>query len=457
MKKLKLVIAGAGEVGFHLIENLCKEDLQLLVIDTNGEILEKLQNDYDIKTDQASIIDSKFMNNSYLNDVDLFLAITNSDETNMIACKKASDAGVKNTICRIRQIDFNSSNSIFSLESLGINSIINPVSLVAEEIFHLVQAPNIVDRYAFIAQSVYFVGFKIRSFSKLVNKSIADLEPELKKHGFKIGVVQRNDMSSIPNQDLIIQKGDIVYFFCKVNQFQMLRSFLGYQEKGSKQMRIFINGGGHIGVRLAKKLEQANHKVKIIEKDLSRSYRISDRLSKSLVLNFDGTDVKQLIAEGIENADFFISVTDNEKINLTSCLIAEQHGVKRTICLVQQPEFISIIDQKTPISLAISPRVLTTRYLAQFIQGANIQSYFPLSNSHIAVLELKLTELTPCLSIPLKDLQLPDDVVIGVIQRADDVLLPTGEDILQTDDIILLILHKLDREKAMQFFQPFSF
>lgn len=457
MKKLKLVIAGAGEVGFHLIENLCKEDLQLLVIDTNGEVLEKLKHDYEIKTDQSNIIDSRFMNKSYLNDVDLFLAITNSDETNMIACKKASDAGVKNTICRIRQIDFSATNSEFSLESLGITSIINPVSLAAEELFHLVQAPNIVDRFAFIDQSVYFVGFKIRSFCKFVNKSIASLEPELKKYDFKIGVIQRNDMSSVPSQDLVIKEDDIVYFFCKVNQFQQLRTLLGYQKTSAKQMRVFINGGGHIGVRLAQKLEQANQKVKIIEKDLSRSFRISDQLSKSLVLNFDGTDVKQLIAEGIENADFFISVTDNEKINLTSCLIAEQQGVKRTICLVQQPEFLSIIDQNTPISLGVSPRVITTRYLAQFIQGTNIQSYFPLSNSHIAVLELKMTDLTPCLSIPIKDLQLPDDVIIGIIKRGDDILLPTGAEILQSSDIILLILHRLDRSKAMQFFQPFSF
>ena len=264
-------------------------------------------------------------------------------------------------------------------------------------------------------------------------------------------------MSSIPSQDMVIQEDDIVYFFCRVKHFQKLRNLLGYQKKNAKQMRIFVNGGGHIGVRLAKKLEQANHKVKIIEKDLTRSYRISDRLSKSLVLNFDGTDVKQLIAEGIENADFFISVTDNEKINLTACLIAEQQGVKRTICLVQQPEFISIIDQKTPISLGVSARVLTTRYLAQFIQGTNIQSYFPLSNSHIAVLELKMTDLTPCLSIPIRELQLPDDVVIGIIQRDDKIIFPTGEDILQTNDTILLILHRLDRTKAMQFFQPFSF
>ena len=454
---MKLVIAGAGEVGFHLIENLCKEDLDILAVDTDGEVLKKLSSEYGIKTDQSNIIDSRFLSKSYLENVDLFLAITNSDETNMIACKTASDAGAKQTICRIRQVDFSRSKKQVSLKSLGIDYIINPVSLVAEEIFHLVMAPNIVDRHEFMNGGISLLGFKIQPFSNVRNNTVAGLQKTLDPFDIQIGIIRRRELSLIPHKELVIEAGDIVYFFCRSEDMERLRFILGYQHKKKLQKRIFINGGGHIGVRLARKLENENHIVKIIEKETFRSYRISEALQKTLVLNFDGTDLKQLVAEGIENADYFISVTDNESINLTSCLLAADNGVERSICLVHQPEFTSIISEKTPIHLGISPRVLTTRHLARFIQESNVQSYFPLQNSHIAVLELHLNDLTPCLDVPLKDLQFPDDVMIGLIIRDKQVILPKGDHTLLAGDTILLTLHRLDRKKAMQFFQPLSF
>ena len=457
MEKLKLVIAGAGEVGYHLIENLHKENLDLLVIDSDKEVLEELSTKFNIQTEESNVIESRHMNRSCLEGVDLFLAITNSDETNMIACKTASEAGVKKTICRIRQIDFNTSKKTFSLDTLGIDKIINPVSLVAEKIYYLVQSPDLVDRHEFISGDIYLVGFKIREYCRIANKTINDLEEDLTNRLFKIAVIQRIDMTIVPSRETTIQPMDVVYFFCGSNRFRELRAYLGYEKYAVVEKRIFINGGGHIGVRLAKRLENAGQKVKIIEKEVSRSFRISERLEKSLVLNFDGTDLKQLIAEGIENADFFISVTNDEKINLTSCLLAAEQGVDRTICLVHQPEFISIIDQNTSINLGISPRVLITKYLARFIQGSNVQSYFPLSNSQLAIMELRLNEFTPCLGVSLKDLQFPENVMIGLIKRDKKILLPKGEHTLLSGDIILIIVHRLDKSKVMKFFQPLAF
>lgn len=208
---------------------------------------------------------------------------------------------------------------------------------------------------------------------------------------------------------------------------------------------------------MAKRLEDAGQNVKVIEKDLSRSYHITERLQRSFILNFSGIDLKQLISEGVEDAHYFISVTNDESLNMTSCLMAAGQGVERTICLVQQPEYISIVDQKTPISLGVSPRVLTTRYLTRFIQDSSIHSYFPINNSHIAVLEIHLTDLTPCLSVPISDLQFPEDVVVAVIKRKGKFIMPTPEECFQEGDTVLLILHRMDRQKTMTFFQPLSF
>lgn len=454
---MKILIAGAGEVGFHLIEKLCKDDHEIFVVDTQRDVLDKLKEDYDIQIDHGSIIDSKFLHMSYLKEIDLFMAITNSDETNMIACKTASEAGAKKTICRIRQINLNSEKKQFSLKSLGIDWVINPVSLVADELFKLVLTPNIVDSHEFAAGEVSMTAYRITSYAKILNCSIGQLEEEQFNGRFQIGIIQRKDLSIIPGKAEMIRQDDIVYFFYRPRDYQLLRKILGYDHLQSKSRQIFINGGGHMGLRVALRLEKANQNVKVIEKDLARSYHISEKLQKALVLNFDGTDLKQLIAEGIETADYFISVTDNEQVNLTACLIAHQQGVEHTVCLVKQPELIQIIDQNTPISLGVSPRMLTARHLVRFIQDSGTFNYFTLLNSHIEILETRVTETTACLGQPLCVMDLPENVRIAIIVREGRFLIPDGEAELLPNDIILMILHRLDRQKAMGVFkQPAS-
>ncbi len=449
---MKIVIAGAGEVGFHLIENLSREDQDLSVIDINAEVLEKLKLDYGIQTDHSNIADSQFLSPAHLEDTDLFLAITNSDETNMIACKLASEAGVKQTICRIRQVDLSTTKKEFSLKSLGIDWVINPVSLVADELVQLVLTPNIVDSHFFLDRKILLTGYRMTEYSRIIGRSIEVLEKEFKRNLFQIAIIQRKNMSFIPQKKDIIKYGDVVYFIYKNEDFVALRRVLGYAQKFSKTRKIFINGGGNIGLRIAEGLEKADQEVKLIEQNLSRSYQIAESLQKSLVLNFDGTDLNQLMTEGVESADYFISVTDSEPVNITSCLLACDQGVERTICLVQQPELVQIINQNTPITLGVSPRVLTARHLVQFIQGTNVSSYFSLVNSQIEVLEVHLEAHSKCLNIPLKHLTLPENVLIGMIKRHNTFLLAKGNTFLMAGDIVLLVLHRFDRENALSFF-----
>lgn len=449
---MKIIIAGAGEVGFHLIEKLCKEQNEIYVVDTNSEVLDKLRADYDIHTDQSNIVTSKFLNKSHLQDADLFMAITNSDETNMIACKTASEAGAAKTVCRIRQVTLNSEKKQVSLKSLGIDWVINPVSLVADELCKLILTPNIVDSHEFAGGAVAMTGYKITDYSKILNRSIDQIEREQLKGRFQIGIIQRKEMSIIPSKDEVIQLDDILYFFYETRNYQRLRKILGYDHLQSKSRQVFINGGGHMGLRVAQRLERANQHVKIIEKDLARSYHITEKLRKAFVLNFDGTDLKQLIAEGIESADYFISVTESEQVNVTACLLAKQQGVERTICLVKQPELIQIIDRNTPISFGISPRMLTARHLVRFIQDTNDFTYFSLLNSHIEILETHIKETASCLETPLSSLELPEDVWIATIFRDNRFLIPTGDDTLLPGDIVILTLHRLDRMKAMAVF-----
>ncbi|MCP4296705.1 MAG: Trk system potassium transporter TrkA, partial [Proteobacteria bacterium] len=366
---MKIVIGGAGEVGFHLIENLCKEDLDIVVVDTNKEVLETLKAEFQVTTEQSNIIDSRFVNTSFMSEVDLFFAITNSDETNMIACKMASEAGAKKTICRIRHVNFEDSPRFFSLKSMGIDVVINPVSLVAQELHRLVLAPNIMDSHEFSHSKVTLVGFKIHTHCTILNKKIKEITEDLTREVFSIIMVQRQDISMLPSHEVIILENDILYFLCRSNEIQKLKKSLGYGQKRDKAKRIFIHGGGHVGLRLARHLENSNLEVRVIESDARRAYHINEKLKSSLVLNFDGTDINQLVAAGIEHADYFFAVTDNDPSNLTASLLACEKNVRRTICLIKQQEYSAILDKNSPISLGISPRLLIARYLTRFIQN----------------------------------------------------------------------------------------
>jgi trk system potassium uptake protein TrkA len=451
---LKIVIGGAGEVGFHLIENLCKENLNIVIIDTDKEVLETLKEEFKVTIEQSNIIESRFLNPSYMADVDLFFAITNSDETNMIACKMASEAGAKKTICRIRQVSFDDSPQFISLKSLGIDVVINPVSLVVQELQRLVLDPNITDSHNFIHSKITLVGFKVRNHCSLLNKNIAEIREELTRDVFTVILIQREDISIIPTDDICLLEDDIVHFLCRTKEIQNLKQILGYGLKKYRPKRVFINGGGHVGLRLAQHLEESNLEVRVMEVDSNRAEHISEKLEKTLVLNFDGTDMKQLVAAGIEHADYFFSVTDNDSLNLSACLLACEKEVTRTICLIKQQEYSTILDKNSPISLGVSPRILIARYLTRFIQNPNVQSYFRFLNSEFEVLEINLEKQAPCLGILLNSLKLPEDAKICMILREHGFIIPQGQHDLRAGDTIILIVHRLDRQQTMQYFQP---
>lgn len=447
---MKIVIAGAGEVGFHLIERLHREGVTLSVIDTDKMILKELESQFHVQVDQSNIIDSRFLRKAHLKDADLFLAITNSDETNMIACKMAKSAGVIKTVCRIRSIQLEGAKKKASLESLGIDHIINPVELVADEIVQMVMAPNLVDRHLFDAGRLSFLGYKVQSYNTFIGFSIAEIHGKISCMGISVALLSRQERCFLPTQEHRIELADQLYFFCPTQNHQWLRQLMGYTKVSAKSKRVMINGGGHIGLRVARQLETTAHQVKVIETNETRAQKIAARLSKAMILQFDGTELKKLAAEGIDEQDFFISVTSLEEVNLTACLMAKQHSEAKAICLVKQQELIAILERATKIDRAISPRITTSRSLDRFFGGGRIQSAF--SQGSMQVLELKLFEGSNWAGARISDLDLGDATAIGMLKREDQYLLPGSDTLLKEGDLVLLLVHRLDKPEILKNF-----
>jgi len=447
---LKIVIAGAGEVGFHLIERLYREGISLSVIDTDKWILQELKDKFDIQVDQANIIDSRFLRKAHLKDADLFLAITNSDETNMIACKMAKSAGVKTTVCRIRSVQLEGAKKDASLASLGIDHIINPVELVADELCQMVIAPNLVDRHLFDEGRLALFGYQVQDYNRFVGKTFAEIQSQLRGLSISLALLSRQERCFLPDPEHRLEVSDQLYVFCPTAHHAQLREEMGYTKVSAKSKRVMINGGGHIGLRLASRLEKTAHQVRIIEPNEVRAQRIAGRLSKAMVLQFDGTELKKLEAEGVDEQDFFISVTSLEEVNLTACLMAKQHSDAKAICLVKQQELIAILERATAIDRAISPRLTTSRSLDQFIGEGRVKSAF--SQGSMQILELYLQNGSKGVGLKIGDLELGDATAIGMVKRGESFVIPSASLVLEAGDLILLLVHRLDKPMILEKF-----
>ncbi|MDX2469044.1 MAG: Trk system potassium transporter TrkA [SAR324 cluster bacterium] len=447
---MKIAIAGAGEVGYHLIESLYRDYPQIAVIDTDHETLQKLEKSFGIKVYHGNIIDSPLLAKNGLADFDLFLAITNSDETNMISCRMAKDAGVNTTICRIRQIELEGTKRETTLEALGIDIVINPVILTARELARFVEYPNVVEQIDFFEKAVELRGYKVRDYCSYLNRTCDELFNELNKNSVWLSFILRNERSIVPTKETEIFEGDHIYFLTPRTKIDWLRANLGYTSDKQTKKRIMINGGGHVGYQLAKKLEKTQFFVKVIELNKERAFRIAEQLENSMVLNFDGTDKNALLAEGIEDTDIFLSLTEKEELNITACALAGKLGAKTTMALLKQPELVRIIEQSAPIDKALSPRIITARYLSRYIKGSGLGSYYSINN--LEIIEVVVDTTTACYNKEIKNLECPEDVRVAMVERGGEVFLAHSATKLKKDDRIILVLHNWEKEYATKMF-----
>jgi trk system potassium uptake protein TrkA len=450
VRAVKVLIIGAGEVGYHVIGSLYRENVDIVAVDTDPAVLEQLKAEFNITTLLGNATDSAVLEQAGAAEADLFLAITNYDETNIISCLLAGQLGAAKKIARVKTIDIGHDSSFTEKHHLGIELIINPYEVAAEHLAHLAEFPQVTDYHPFLGDQVALVRIPIRAGSPLVERTVISFGQDAQIPQTLIALVQRDGVSTMPSRDTVIRAGDQVYFFCERSRLQRLFAYLRLPSRPAR--RVFINGGGHIGYALARRLERRQVDVRILEINEERCHWLSQQLDHSLVLHANGSDGAELKAEGIDTADYFISVTDTDQVNVVSCLLAREHGAARTLALVKQPEYIPILAQRDLIDVAFSPRLLTARKILRFVRGANLESFFAFANSDIELLELQIRNEMRCCGRRLAELELPEGVLVGAVKRGEKLFVPHGGDMLATGDTILLLQQRRNRQATRSFF-----
>lgn len=442
---MKSIIIGAGKVGFSIAQLLSSENQDVVVIEQDEERVKLLEQTLDVQVIQGSGASWSVLEMAGVKSAEMVVSVTEYDELNMIACLLAKQYGVKTTIARVRNPDYVETPH-FSPESLlGIDLIINPERVTAEEIAKIVKNPEVLDVEYYADGKVQLVEFVVPDNSPVINMKLKDLDTSK----YVIVSIVRKHKMIVPGGDDLIKAGDHIYIMANTdNMLEVLRSFGIYRKKVE---HLTILGAGSTGCYLAHIIEKEKLPVniKVIEKDEKRAREVSAKLKHSLVIHGDGSDLDLLENENIEQSDLFVAVTDDDKINLLSCLIAKNLGVKKTIAKIKRVDIMPLMEQ-IGIDIVLSPRMLTSGAILKYIRKGNVVSVTVLGDERAELLEFYVQSGSFAVGKELRKIKFPNGAVVGAIVRNGKVIIPNGTSIIQPDDQLMVFslprsIHKVEK------------
>ncbi len=449
---MKILIVGAGQVGYFLCDRLSREGHEVTLIDQDEEKIERAQDRLNVLGVTGNGASAEMLEQAGIKTTDIFIAVTNKDEVNILACLLAREYQVKTRVARTKSIEFSNSKAILSKEKLGIDLLINPEDAVAEELTKLACSAKAFDVAEFAEGQIHFQGYRITPSSPLCDITLAELGELRGMYKFVVVAINRGTATIIPRGDDIIQSGDRIYIFAHHRELPAINYLLQSEKVETKPThRAFILGGSRIGVQVAQSLEKLQFSTKLIEKNEERCYKLAEKLNKTVVLNTDGLDVATLLDEGLADADVFIAVTQNDETNILTCLLARQHRVRRTLALVSQPELLGLASD-LGIDACVSPRLAAAGAILKFVRRGDIISLTAVDGSNSEVLEIEIKENSGLLNIPLRALHFPRGAIIGAIVHNSSYEIPTGESQLQSGDRVLIFALPEALQKVERFF-----
>jgi len=438
---VRVIIVGAGEVGYQIAKFLSLESIDVVVIDKDKDKLRRVIEDLDVAAIEGEGGDPSTLQMAEAGRADILLAVTDRDETNMIACLLGKVFNIPRKIARIRNPEYFHNKRLLSSENLDIDPAINPELELAKAVERLLELPLATDIEEFEGGLIKVIGFKIPENAPIIRKSLEKVGTICKKK-FLIGIIVREDKAIIPSGADIIRKGDIIYVPVKRDEVEDTLSLLGVSAKPARKLMIL--GGGRIGYYLAADLEQKVD-VKIIEKQVDRCKYLTKNLKKALVLHGDGVEQKLLVEENIQDMDAFVSVSSNDELNIMASLLAKKLGATKTVAIVNKTDYINIA-HSLGIQAALSPRLLTASTILRYVRRGDIQSLTTVAEGKAEIIEGRIGNTSPLIGKTLEVAQTKTSL-IGAIIRDEEVIIPSGSDkILKGDKVIIFTLREYIRE-----------
>ena len=433
---MKIIIAGAGDVGFHLAKLLSYESQDTYIIDFDGDRLNYINNHLDVITKKGDATSIKLLKEIGIEKADLLIAVTDSQNTNFTISVIGKSLGAKKTIARIDNPEF-LNNCEIDFKKFGVDFMISPQELAANEIKMLLNQASFNDTVAFESGIFNVLGAVLTYKSPLVDLKVKEARVRFSSIDYVAIAIKRENVSQtiIPRGDTTFELHDQVYFSVPNYSMKDLYPILGKEQFNIKN--VMILGGSSIGEKTARNLSKDNFIVKLIEKDKDKAAALAEELSDTLVINGDGRNLELLEEENIRQTDAFIAVTGNSETNIMSCLVAKSKGVKKTIALVENMDYIDI-SQTIGIQSLINKKLIAASNIFKHIRKGEILDMANLHNIDAEVFEFEVLENTKVTEKPIKDLRFPRDAVFGGIIRDGKALMPGGNAQIKAGDKVII-------------------
>lgn len=440
VSSLNVLIMGAGEVGKGLARRLSSEGHQVKIVDINPAILSELETQLDVIGLEGNGASVSVLKKARIEEIDLFIGVSDNDERNMLACGIAKQFGVTTTIARVRSEEYIFPDRSFYARSMDIDLIINPDEVASLELYDLLENPAATSVADFASGRLKLIGFPVRPEAPIAGRALSEW-PSLQLEGPVLAAtVLRDHQTFIPRGDTRLQAGDRIFIIASPDSLDSVNTMGGCTDRELK--KVVMVGASRVSFFLAERLEEAGARSVIIDKDERRCQQFAEELNDTTVLLGDGRDISILNEAGVKEADGFIAASQDDETNILSALLAKEQGARRVITLMRKPQYIPLLMHIRPIDVAINPRMVTIHAIMRYVRKGKILSMTTLAEDQAEAIEYEVPDNSPLVGKQLKDGFMPRDTLLGAIVRGKEIIIPRGEDTLKSSDHVLIIALK---------------
>ncbi len=444
---MKIIVAGCGKIGCAIIKSLVEEGHNITAIDIDQKVINDTNNIYDVMGVCGNAVDYDILHEASVESAELLIAVTNSDEVNMLVCYIAKKMGAKYTVARVRNPEYNDKRLGKVKQYLDLSLTINPEQLAAQEIFNMIKLPAALNIETFSRRNFEMVEILLKDGSELDGISLISLRKKYKAN-FLISIVKRGEEVYIPDGNFVLKSGDRVCITANFTEIQKLLKMLGLAKKHAKN--VMILGASKTSYYLAKMLLRSGTDVKIIEKEYEHCEQFAELLPGAVIINGDGTEQEVLLEEGIGDVDSFAALTGFDEENILVSFFAKSKDVTRVITKVSRGELVNMAEN-LGLDSVISPKHAVTNVITSYARalrnslGSNVETLYKLMDDKAEALEFNVQSDFKYQNIPIKEMKLKKDILIAGIIRKRNAFIPTGDDEIVAGDKVVIIAKIADR------------
>lgn len=445
---MNIIIAGDGEVGFHVAQLLSNDKHNITVVDPQSDLLKLIDSHSDLKTIAGDSTLISVLKEANVAKADLLISVVKDERINIVTCLLGKKLGAKSTIARINNQEYLDEANRGILESMGIDALVCPEVIAAQEIIRLLKQTEAVETFEFSDDKLKLLLVKLDEKSKVIDQSLEEVARQHKNLDFRAIAILRDSKTIIPQGKDTFRLNDLAYVITKPDGIQRILDLSGQERIEIRN--VMIIGGGRVGRTAAKKLEDTMN-IKLIEEDRQVCLRLSEQLNKTLVLHGNARDIDLLEDEGLSKMDALISVTNSAETNIFTCLLAKKSGVKKTIALVDNTEYTDL-SHSMGIDTIINKKQITASYISRFTFHAEVTTIKCLFGANAEVLELVAKEGSPITEKPVKDLKFPPNAIIGGYIRGGKGYIALGNSQIKPEDHVVVFALPEEVKKVVNYF-----